>query len=69
MYEYKEEDIVKEILGESSEIDESLSNVSDEEFSSSIKKTLNNLKEDLKKLEILRAEAMQEAMQDGFVVK
>jgi len=69
MYEYKEEDIVKEILGESSEIDESLSNVSDEEFSSSIKKTLNNLKEDLKKLEILRAEAMQEAMQDGFMVK
>jgi len=69
MYEYKEKDIVEEILGESNEIDESISNISDEEFISSIKETKNNLREDLKKLKISRTEAMRKAMRDGLVIK
>jgi hypothetical protein len=65
----KDEDIVAKIIGKTSEKDEYLSSVSEEDFKSSIENTLNNLKEDLKELEILKAEAMQEAMQDGFIVK
>jgi hypothetical protein len=62
-------DIVEQILGKTIEKDEFITQVSDEEFKKSIEETLENIERDLNELDKIKAEAMQEAMQDGFILK